>query len=291
MKDLYAYTREESVFLARKRWPDSIYCGMRMESRNITFPQTQTILNGINVAGVTLDDIQAVLNMRDAWQYLLEHLDEPLDITYLCALQERVSYREALDWGKLRTGKIGISGVTYSPPVPDPQEAETALAELLAQENSATDRALDVFSWTARSQLFWDGNKRTAILAANKLLVQNGAGVLIVPEIAMTEFSAILSRYYESGDIKRLSGFLYETSIFGLDSVPEHNTEASSKQEKAPAKRTSEWLKQARRQKGFTQRSLAQAIGTATSTISNIEQGQRKGSSEVWEAIEQVLMQ
>ncbi|MFC4770068.1 hypothetical protein [Effusibacillus consociatus] len=64
--DKFALTRQQSVFLAKKKWDENIYCGMKMENRNITFPQTQTILNGVNVPGVTLDDIQAVLNMRDA---------------------------------------------------------------------------------------------------------------------------------------------------------------------------------------------------------------------------------
>ena len=65
-KDKYILAKEQSLFLAKKKWDENIYCGMKMENRNITFPQTQTILNGVNVPGVTLDDIQAVLNMRDA---------------------------------------------------------------------------------------------------------------------------------------------------------------------------------------------------------------------------------
>jgi len=42
-----------------------------MENRAVTFPQTQTILNGVNVPNIQLDDIQAILNMRDAWKILL----------------------------------------------------------------------------------------------------------------------------------------------------------------------------------------------------------------------------
>lgn len=53
-----------------------MYCGMKMENRAVTFPQTQTILNGVNVPNVQLDDIQAILNMRDAWKYLLHTVEE-----------------------------------------------------------------------------------------------------------------------------------------------------------------------------------------------------------------------
>ena len=41
---------------AKKRWDENVYCGMRMEDRNITFPQTKTILQGVNVSSVQLDD-------------------------------------------------------------------------------------------------------------------------------------------------------------------------------------------------------------------------------------------
>lgn len=53
-----------------------------MENRVVTFPQTQTILNGINVPNVQLDDIQAILNMRDAWKYLLQTVEEKITFTY-----------------------------------------------------------------------------------------------------------------------------------------------------------------------------------------------------------------
>jgi hypothetical protein len=60
---------------------------MKMENRNVTFPETQTILQGVNVGHVALDDIQAILNIRDAWRYLLDTLDEPLDLGLLCQAQ------------------------------------------------------------------------------------------------------------------------------------------------------------------------------------------------------------
>lgn len=291
MKNKYSLTREENIFLARKRWDESIYSGMRMESRNVTFPQTQTILEGINVAGVELDDIQAILNMRDAWKYLLDAIDEPLNIEFLCKIQERIAYREALAWGTLRTGSIGISGVKYVPPIPKWDKAEDELKSILAENASATEIALDVFAWVARSQLFWDGNKRTAMLAANKLLIEAGAGILLVPDEAMVDFSTELSAYYETGDSQALKSLLYETSIFGISASVEEGGVSSSMtstagSESEPEKRTAAWLKVQRKKRGLTQKDLAESIGIATNSLANIEQGQRKGSLEVWEKIE-----
>lgn len=85
-QDKYTLTPEQSLFLAKKKWDENVYCGMRMENRAVTFPQTQTILNGVNVPNVQLDDIQAILNMRDAWRYLMQTVSEPLTVEYLCKL-------------------------------------------------------------------------------------------------------------------------------------------------------------------------------------------------------------
>lgn len=55
-QDKYHLTPEQSLFLAKKLLDSIIYCGMKMENRAVTFPQTKTILNGVNVPGVQLDD-------------------------------------------------------------------------------------------------------------------------------------------------------------------------------------------------------------------------------------------
>ena len=119
--DRYHLTPEQSHFLAKKKWDENVYCGMKMENRAVTFPQTKTILEGVNVPGVQLDDIQAILNMRDAWRFLMGSIDEPITLEYLCRLNAFIARNEALEWGKLRTGSVAISGTDYMPPVP--QEA------------------------------------------------------------------------------------------------------------------------------------------------------------------------
>jgi len=278
MENRYQLTRAENVFIARKHWPDSIYSGMRMENRNVTFPQTETILAGINVAGVSLDDIQAILNMRDAWRFLLDNLDQPISVEFLCEIQDRVAFREALAWGTLRDGSVGISGVSYVPPIPNIGAVRAELMVLLEGELAETEKALDLFCWVARSQLFWDGNKRAAMLAANKLLIEAGAGVLLIADSDMLEFSTLLSDFYETGKSEQLKTFLYEKAIYGIE-MPAIQV----------GNRTADWLKTTRRAKGFTQKQLAQVIGVATNTIANIEQGQRKGSDAVWQKIEQLL--
>jgi len=219
LRDKYNMTREQSIFFAKKKWDENIYCGMRMENRNITFPQTQTILNGVNVPGVTLDDIQAVLNMRDAWRYLVATVDEPISAAYICKLNEFVARNEALEWGVLRKGNVGISGTDYVPPIPVRGEVEEELNNILISEKTNTEKAIITFLWGARRQLFWDGNKRTSLLLANKILVAGGNGLLTITEKNMAEFNELLVEYYNMGNMQVIKEFLYEYAITGIDFV------------------------------------------------------------------------
>lgn len=215
--DKYHLTAEQSLFLAKKKWDENVYCGMKMENRAITFPQTKTILDGVNVPGVQLDDIQAILNMRDAWRYLLGTINEPTTLEYVCKLNEYIARNEALAWGKLRTGQVGISGTDYLPPIPNAEESRKALSDILNEDTSATDKALNAFAWGARSQLFWDGNKRTSLVLANKIMLQAGAGMLTVQEKNMELFNVCLLDFYNTGDAEPLKAFMYENAIEGIE--------------------------------------------------------------------------
>ena len=214
--DKFQMTPEQSLFLAKKKWDENVYCGMRMESRNITFPQTKTILQGVNVPNVQLDDIQAVLNMRDAWRFMLTTMNDPVTFEYWCKLNEYIARNEALEWGKLRTGSVGISGTDYMPPVPSEEQVREELIAILTADTTATAKALEAFVWGARGQFFWDGNKRTSMTLANKILISSGVGFLTITDKHMEQFNTLLLDYYNTGDSETLKDFLYENTIQGI---------------------------------------------------------------------------
>lgn len=214
--DKYHLTPEQSRFLAKKKWDENVYCGMRMENRAITFPQTKTILNGVNVPNVQLDDIQAILNMRDAWRFLLDTISEPLTFDYICKLNGFIARNEALEWGKLRTGSVGISGTDYTPPIPAQTNVEQELQAILGKDTTATEKALTAFAWGARGQFFWDGNKRTSMTVANKILLSAGAGMLTITDRHMERFNSLLLDFYNNGKPETLKQFLYDNCIQGM---------------------------------------------------------------------------
>ena len=215
--DKYHLTPEQSLFLAKKKWDENVYCGMKMENRAVTFPQTRTILDGVNVPNVQLDDIQAILNMRDAWRFVLASISEQVTLEYICKLNEYIARNEALAWGTLRTGSVAISGTDYMPPLPVKEAVAQEINGILNADVTATDHALTAFAWGARRQLFWDGNKRTSLVLANKILLEAGAGMLTISERNMERFNEQLLTYYNTGDMEPLKQFLYEASIQGIE--------------------------------------------------------------------------
>ena len=188
-------SRKENIFLAKKTLVGNIYNSAKLEGCNVTYPNTKTILDGISVGNLKIEDVEVVLNLRDAWKYLLEqnNIDQKITIEYICKINSYISRNESIEWGVLRSGKIGISGTDYIPEIPEYKEMEVELKELL-KVKSIVERAMKIFLWGCKRQLFWDGNKRTSTLIANKILIANGKGIFSIPETKLSQFNTKLSK-------------------------------------------------------------------------------------------------
>lgn len=148
---------------------------------------------------------------------LLNTVNEEVTFEYWCKLNEYIARNEALEWGKLRTGTVGISGTDYVPPVPEKEKTIEELKNILSStSSSATYKALEAFTWGARGQIFWDGNKRTSLLLANKILVSSGAGIMTITDKYMEQFNSLLLEYYNTGESRELKQFLCDNAILGL---------------------------------------------------------------------------
>ena len=87
---------------------------------------------------------------------------------------------------------------------------------ILTADTSATEKALTAFCWGTRGQLFWDGNKRTSLTLANKILLQAGAGMLTISARNMEQFNEALLNYYDTAEAEPLKAFLYDHAIQGI---------------------------------------------------------------------------
>ena len=203
---------EDNIFLAKRNLVDSIWKEARLEGIAVTYPQTADVLEGRVVADLSLEQNLALNNLKQAWRYVL---DEPhaIDFETLLHLNLLIGQGGVVRYaGELRDGLVRIGGTDFAPPVPDENQARSEFARILSVEEPVM-RALLAFAWTCRSQLFRDGNKRTAQLVANDILVHSGDGILAVPIDAQGEFFELLAAFYESNIPDELISFLQEKCI------------------------------------------------------------------------------
>lgn len=216
MLNKFLLTKEQNIFLAKKVLVSNIYNSAKLEGINTTYPDTKTILDGINVPTLKLDEINCILNLRDAWNYVLSSIDSDINLEFICKVNSYVSRNESLEWGVLRTGKVGINGVDYIPDVPLKEKVVDEINSILREE-CATKRAINLMFYLMRSQVFWDGNKRTSMIVANKIMIENGCGIITIKEEFINEFNNLLTKYYNTGNMTEIEYFIYNKCIYGLE--------------------------------------------------------------------------
>lgn len=194
-------TREQNIFLAKKIFVELVFNTAYIEGCNVTFPQTQTIIEGAVVNGVTVDDIQTVLNLRDAWKYCIKTIDSPVDLEYICKINEFVSRNESIQWGVLRNGKVGVGD--FIPSIPVMEDVMVKL-DKIAAISEPVERAVEYFAYCCKQQLFWDGNKRTSTIISSKILMESGNGVLTIGKNNAEEFNIALNNWYLKDELEPL---------------------------------------------------------------------------------------
>ena len=215
IKDKYNLTIEQNIFLAERNLVDNIYSNARMEGLNITFPEIKTILEGINVPNLKIDEIQCILNLRDAWKYTINNINEKFDLSFICKINELVARNESISWGTLRNGNVEITGTEYIPEIPNEEKVQKDIEKILKIESN-TEKAIEYMLYGMKSQLFWDGNKRTSTICANKIMIENGCGIIKVPDNKLQDFTILLSDYYTTNNKDKLKEFIYNECIDGI---------------------------------------------------------------------------
>lgn len=220
MKNKFNLTREQNVFVAKRNIVDYIWKSANLEGIGVTYPETQVIYDGGVVNGLTVDKIITINNLKYSWQFILENEDIEYDFKALCHLHKLTCDKLVLDGnlGRLRTTPVSIGGTSWKPQFPVESQIKEELEQLLNQpEKSKTEIAIEVMLWIMRRQMFKGGNKRVAMLFANKIMIDNGCGIITIAQENQQTFFKKLINYYESGDNTDLKQWIYETSIDGID--------------------------------------------------------------------------
>lgn len=205
------------IAMAKKDRVDFIYNTSALEGNAMTYPEVSTLLDGITVGGHKLSDEQQILNQNRSLNLLFSMIEEgkfALDKNTLLQLHKNVAFEEALSWGEFRSSGVHIGGTDYLPPKADNLDAifSDGIKEIKKISNPII-QAITYFLFGAKSQFFYDGNKRVSRLMMNGILLHYGYPILNIKAKDKLKFNQIMIEFYNKESIENSIRYLCDYYI------------------------------------------------------------------------------
>lgn len=207
--ELPAYVMN-NVDFARINMKMNIYDQAVLEGVATSFPQTEEIIDNGKVYGMTATDVQKILNLKHAWEFILDKdvIASRTDYYMLSHIARLVNEGFFTEGGRIRGVPVTIGGSSYVPPLPNELDVKDRIQEITEEKGDAIDKAVKLCLYCMKTQIFLDGNKRASVIFANHYLISHGGGFLVIPEKEVPEFKKLLVSYYEGENISNISNFI-----------------------------------------------------------------------------------
>lgn len=207
--DKFAMSRDGEDILVEKNFAQLVYLAGKFAGLSTTLLDTQA----------KPSEIRTILNLRDAYHYAmsLQYISE-VSFAALLKINLFVIGAGTSGAGQIRVQPVVVplTDMIYQPTIPDETQVKREFSDLVQSKATTTDKAITLLLWLSRVQLFLDGNKRTAIIAANALMFAGRRGLLAVPENKLAEYMQRLQQYDKNGDATNLRRWLYDNAVFGF---------------------------------------------------------------------------
>lgn len=202
----------QNLDFARANMKANIYDQAVLEGVATSFPQTEDIIENGQVNGVSATDVQKILNLKHAWEFILDRdvIQSESNYHMLCHIAKLVNEGFFYDGGRIRGVPVQIGGTTYVPPLPIETVVIERIEEIRKQNKEPIDIAIELCMYCMKTQVFMDGNKRASVFFANHYLIAQGMGFLVIPEMDVPEFKKLLVEYYEGAPLEIIGAFLRE---------------------------------------------------------------------------------
>lgn len=201
-----------NIAFARANMKMNIYDQAVLEGVATSFPQTEEIIENGKVSGMTATDVQKILNLKHAWEFIIDRdvVASRSDYYMLSHIARLVNEGFFAEGGRIRGVPVTIGGSSYVPPLPVESDVKDRIQEIAEEPDDAIDIAIRLCLYCMKTQVFLDGNKRAAVIFANHYLIAHGGGFLVIPEKEVPEFKRLLVKYYEGEDISVIASFMKE---------------------------------------------------------------------------------
>ena len=209
-----------NIAFARANMKMNIYDQAVLEGVATSFPQTEEIIENGKVSGMTATDVQKILNLKHAWEFILDRdvIASRSDYYMLSYIARLVNEGFFSEGGRIRGVPVTIGGSSYVPPLPNELDVKDRIREIAESDDDAINIAIRLCLYCMKSQIFLDGNKRASVIFANHYLISHGGGFLVIPEKEVPEFKKLLVRYYEGENISVVATFMKERCWKTIDS-------------------------------------------------------------------------
>lgn len=199
-----------NIAFARANMKINIYDQAVLEGVATSFPQTEEIIDNGKIFGVTATDVQKILNLKHAWEFILDRdvIASRSDYYMLSHIARVVNEGFFAEGGRIRGVPVTIGGSSYVPPLPNELDVKEKIREIIEESDEVINTAIKLCLYCMKTQIFLDGNKRASVIFANHYLISHGGGFLVIPEKEVPEFKRLLVKYYEGEDITVIADFM-----------------------------------------------------------------------------------
>ncbi len=199
-----------NIAFARANMKMNIYDQAVLEGVAISFPQIEEIIENRKVFGMNATDVQKILNLKHAWEFILDRdvVASRSDYYMLSHIAKLVNEGFFAEGGRIRGVPVTIGGSSYIPPLPNEPDVKDRIRDIVEENDEAINIAINLCLYCMKTQIFLDGNKRASVIFANYFLISHGGGVLVIPEKEVPEFKQLLVKYYEGEEYSVIATFL-----------------------------------------------------------------------------------
>lgn len=193
------YKRELERFVIELSWKSS-----QIEGNTYTLIEAETLIKqNIQARGHSEEEARMILNHKEAFGVILNKREsfKRLDSSDIVQLHNVLT--RGLVTSGIRSQKVRITGAMYEP-LHSKHEIEEALEELIKCVNTTEfppEKALILAVMVAYVQPFADGNKRTARMLSNALLMAYDYPPLSYRNVDVNEYRSALVIFYETNSL------------------------------------------------------------------------------------------
>lgn len=196
----FEYKKELERLAIDLSWKSS-----QIEGNTYSLLETERLLKEKETAsGKTKEEATMLLNHKAAIDFIIENPDYliPLSVSKIEDIHSILTKELAID-RNIRKRRVGISGTNYRPLDNEFQIRESLLnmCNLINSKKNIFEKALLVLVLISYIQPFADGNKRTARIVSNAILMNNKYCPISFRTVDSVEYKKAMLLFYEQNNI------------------------------------------------------------------------------------------